>query len=100
MAIDIMFQRMTGCDTQMAVSLDTGLECPKPFHLAVVECQSGIARELMIEHFRRHFSTQLEAIRRVSYNAGWRAAKSKKPKRTWHPQSLTVLGWERTEAGE
>ena len=67
----------------------------QPFDFRL-ECASTVERELLLEHFRHHLGTFHETFRKTFYDAGWRAAKSKKvPKRTHFARCATILDWER-----
>ena len=59
------------------------------------ECLSALECQLLQDYLKRAMATQLEEIRRVSYERGWKDAKSKKGKSTTFATCMTVLGWER-----
>ena len=59
-------------------------------------CASEIEQVLLREHLRMALNDMVEEIRRVSYRAGWRDAKSKqRPKLTCFASCLRILDWER-----
>lgn len=63
------------------------------------EGASSIETVLLQSQLQRMFDEQIEALRRVSYLRGWRAAKSKLKKATWFADYQKVLDWEEKEAG-
>ena len=59
-------------------------------------CASDIECDLLQAHLDAMISENMEQIRKVSYNAGWRDAKShKKSKRDWFASATEVMDWER-----
>ena len=61
-----------------------------------LECASKVERELLWEHFRTHLGAFHETFRKTFYDAGWRAAKSKKvPKRKSFLSCAKILDWEK-----
>ena len=63
-------------------------------------CSSPIESVLLQPHIEKAIAGTMEEIRRVSYQRGWRAAKSKKVKKSdWFPSLTQVQEWEKKEAG-
>ncbi len=63
------------------------------------ESSSEIEATLLQAHLSGKVDASMEAIRKVSYLRGWRAAKSKRNKESWWSCWTEVLPWEREEAG-
>ena len=67
------------------------------FHL---ECATTVERSLLEKHLVTVMEKHCEELRRVSYLAGWRMAKSKKmQKRRYFNDCVEVMDWEKKEAG-
>lgn len=65
------------------------------------QCASEVERNLLEAHLRDVLASKYEALRRISYNMGWRHAKGKKVKKNTYFQScIDVTDWERKEAGQ
>jgi hypothetical protein len=60
---------------------------------------SEIEATLLQAHLSGKVDASMEAIRKVSYLRGWRAAKSKRNKESWWSCWPEVLPWEKKEAG-
>lgn len=60
---------------------------------------STIEATLLQAHLCGKVDASMEAIRKVSYLRGWRAAKSKHNKESWWSCWTEVLPWEKKEAG-
>ena len=63
------------------------------------QSSSEIEATLLQAHLSGKVDASMEAIRKVSYLRGWRAAKSKHNKESWWSCWPEVLPWEKKEAG-
>jgi hypothetical protein len=60
------------------------------------ECASEIECKLLCEKLQSQLGLNMEEIRKVSYQRGWKQAKAKKGgKCTWFATHSAVLPWER-----
>lgn len=90
----IWFSNCTG-KKHIAVIVDPAypLEAKTEFFL---ECASEREAALMLEHLQRTVGDEMDRLRALYYNKGWRDAKAKKgAKETAFPCAIGIAEWEK-----
>ena len=63
-------------------------------------CASVIECQMLCELLQRKIDENMAEVRKASYFRGWKHAKAKKSgRRIWFPTAVSLLPWEKEEAG-